>query len=343
MSESRNGAQPVFARDLDGLRALALGRLAAETLAPLGAAHAVVASVDVMAQISGAADGADIIEGLAELPCPLLAVGPDRTGIPDICDAIVPSEIGLTAILANIGRCPIAATILVQVLRATLQMPPAQALKLESLAYATLQAGPEHASWLRADRRPRAAPAEEPGPAVRMEREGGRLALTLNRPSRHNALSVAMRDALCEALEVAVADGSIETVTISGAGRCFSIGGDLDEFGAAPDPATAHIVRSVRLPAQLLSRCAGRVDFAVQGACIGAGVELPAFGRRVTAARDSFFQLPELVFGLIPGAGGCVSIPRRIGRQRTAYLALSGRRIGAAKALEWGLIDEIGG
>ena len=54
-----------------------------------------------------------------------------------------------------------------------------------------------------------------------------------------------------------------------------------------------------------------------------------------------FLQLPEIRFGLIPGAGGCVSIPRRIGRQRTAYLALSARRINAATALDWGLVDAI--
>ena len=342
MSEPRDRAQLAFPRDLDDLRELALGRFAAETVGPLGAAHAVIAPVELIAQVSTAADGVEIMGALRELPCPLLAVGSDQAEVPDICDAVVPSQAGLTSILANIARCPIAATVLVQVLRATLQMPVPQALKLESLAYATLQAGPEHASWLQANARSAHTPAEEPGPAVRVERKGGQLVLTLNRPSRHNAFSVSMRDALCEALQVAVVDASIETVTISGAGRCFSIGGDLDEFGTAPDPATAHIVRSVRMPAQLLSRCADRVDFAVHGACIGAGVELPAFGRRVTAARDSFFQLPELTFGLIPGAGGCVSIPRRIGRQRTAYLALSGRRIGARKALEWGLIDAIG-
>jgi len=174
-----------------------------------------------------------------------------------------------------------------------------------------------------------------------MERDGGTLRLTLNRPARHNALSVELRDALCEALQLVLADPAIETVTVSGAGRCFSIGGDLDEFGTAPDPATAHAIRSVRMPALFLSRCADRVDFALHGACIGAGVELPAFGRTVVAARNSFFQLPELRFGLIPGAGGCVSLPRRIGRHRTAWLALTGRRIGAAKALNWGLVDAL--
>ena len=72
---------------------------------------------------------------------------------------------------------------------------------------------------------------------------------------------------------------------------------------------------------------------------MGAGIELPAFARRVVAAEDAFFQLPELSLGLIPGAGGTVSIPRRIGRQRTARLALSGERLDAATALEWGLVD----
>jgi enoyl-CoA hydratase/carnithine racemase len=73
----------------------------------------------------------------------------------------------------------------------------------------------------------------------------------------------------------------------------------------------------------------------------GAGVEIPTFGHRVTATRNTFFQLPEIRFGLIPGAGGCVSIPARIGRQRAAYMALSAKKINAATALQWGLIDAI--
>ena len=74
---------------------------------------------------------------------------------------------------------------------------------------------------------------------------------------------------------------------------------------------------------------------------MGAGIELPAFGRQVVAARNTFFQLPEVGMGLVPGAGGTVSIPRRIGRQRTAYLALSGLRVDAATAHGWGLVDEL--
>jgi enoyl-CoA hydratase/carnithine racemase len=79
----------------------------------------------------------------------------------------------------------------------------------------------------------------------------------------------------------------------------------------------------------------------LQGACVGAGVELPAFAAQVSASEDAFFQLPELAMGLVPGAGGTVSLPRRIGRQRTAWLALSGQRLDAETALAWGLVDEL--
>ena len=62
--------------------------------------------------------------------------------------------------------------------------------------------------------------------------------------------------------------------------------------------------------------------------------------RRVAAAPDAFFQLPEVGMGLVPGAGGTVSLPRRIGRQRTAEMALSGKRIDAETALA--TLDERG-
>ena len=69
---------------------------------------------------------------------------------------------------------------------------------------------------------------------------------------------------------------------------------------------------------------------------------VPAY-LRTLYAEDAFFQLPEVAFGLVPGGGGTVSLPRRIGRQRTAWLALSGRRIDATTALAWGLVDRVSG
>jgi enoyl-CoA hydratase len=174
-----------------------------------------------------------------------------------------------------------------------------------------------------------------------MQRSGDRLHLALNRPARRNAFSAAMRDALVEGLLLAEQDASIAEVILSGVGPAFCSGGDLDEFGSRPDPATAHAVRSSRSASALMARCAKRVRAELHGACVGAGIELPAFASRVVAKEGAFFQLPELALGLVPGAGGTVSLPRRIGRERTAWLALSGERIDAATARRWGLIDEI--
>ena len=61
----------------------------------------------------------------------------------------------------------------------------------------------------------------------------------------------------------------------------------------------------------------------------------------MTARPDTIFRLPEVSMGLIPGAGGTATLPRRIGRQRTAWLAISGAEIGANTALAWGLIDAV--
>jgi enoyl-CoA hydratase/carnithine racemase len=165
--------------------------------------------------------------------------------------------------------------------------------------------------------------------------------ISLTRPHVHNAFNMAMRDELVEALTVALADPTIRKVVLRGEGPSFCSGGDLDEFGSLPDPATAHAVRTTRSPARLLSECAERAQVTVHGACVGAGVELPAFASRVAAREDARFWLPELAMGLVPGAGGTVSLPRRIGRQRTAWLALSGDPIDAETARSWGLVDQI--
>src|SRR5688572_2046756 len=255
------------------------------------------------------------------------------------CDIVVPDDAEAQMLIDNIERAPLAAMTLVQVLRATDLLPIRQGLLVESMGFATLQAGPEFRAWLATRERARSVGAA--GPPLRIERAGPMLTITLARPDRRNALSVEMRDALVEALDLVASDPTIENAVIDGDGPDFCAGGDLAEFGTAPDPATAHAVRSTRLPASTLGACRDRVDFRLQGACIGAGAELAAFGREVTAARDTWFRLPELEFGLIPGAGGCVSLVRRIGRQRTAWLAISGRRIDAATALALGLVDSV--
>jgi enoyl-CoA hydratase/carnithine racemase len=82
-------------------------------------------------------------------------------------------------------------------------------------------------------------------------------------------------------------------------------------------------------------------DIHIQGGCTGSGLELAAFAGRLTCAPDAWFHLPETGMGILPGFGGCVSLPRRIGRHRAAALILSGKRINAQLALNWGLVDAI--
>jgi len=297
---------------------------------------------------------------LERLACPSIAIGGDAASPPAVAarfDLLVRTPEDAAPLVRAIAEAPLASLGLVQLLRlGDFLLSDAagmhHALVAESLVYSTLQAGPEFAAWLeRRGAALRSAPSlssqlsSQPpppsGPAVRAERWGDELVLSLDRPARHNAFSVEMRDALVEGLAMAVADDRVTRVLLRGEGPSFCSGGDLAEFGTLPDPATANAVRAVRHPARLLLACGGRVEARVHGACIGAGVELPAFAARVVADESAFFQLPELSMGLVPGAGGTASLPRRIGRQRTAWLALSGERIDAATALRIGLVDAI--
>jgi enoyl-CoA hydratase len=280
---------------------------------------------------------------LRELPCPTIAIRrvPTRYVLEGDFDVLVRSEEDLEKAVAGVSAHPLAAATVVQVLRYGEKLPLHEALVAESLAYSVLQAGPEFAAWAAARAAPRADTKASAEPAVLVSRSGDRLDVVLNRPERHNAYSVEMRDALTEALELAAADTTLHEIVLSGRGASFSAGGDLTEFGSRPDPATAHAVRSARNAARVLSHCAERVRAEVHGACIGAGAELAAFAAFVIARPDAYFELPEVGMGLIPGAGGTASIPRRIGRQRAAFLALSGARIDAKTALEWGLVDSI--
>jgi enoyl-CoA hydratase/carnithine racemase len=235
--------------------------------------------------------------------------------------------------------------VLSQVLRASAGLDVRSALNVESFAYSTLLGGAEFRRWLdgRAARPARPIPPPGPEPAVLTERDDGAMRVTLNRPARRNAYSRELRDALVGALLVPVLDDTITRVVIEGAGPSFCSGGDLDEFGTAPDTATAHFIRTSGGAAVLLHRVAGRAEVRVHGACVGAGIELAAFAGRVVAQPGTTFRLPEVGMGLIPGAGGTVSIPRRIGPWRTLYLALSGTALDAETAAGWGLVDQIAG
>ena len=278
---------------------------------------------------------------LREQGCPVIAIGHADSAVAAACDTYVPNLVGAEALVRTIEHSPLASAVLVQVLRAVERLSLEDGLLVESLAYSTLLAGPEFRRWLATHHLDPAFTAPDQGPAVVATRKDAHLDLELNRASRRNAMSMEMRDALIETLQMVAMDDSIRSVTIRGRGKCFSTGGELDEFGTAPDAVSAHLVRGVALPGRALAACADRVTARVHGACIGSGIEFPAFASRLLATPEAWFQLPELRYGLIPGAGGCVSISRRIGRQRTAWMALSGARVSASVAKAWRLLDDI--
>lgn len=255
-------------------------------------------------------------------------------------DVVVATESELRCVDTAVRARPIASGVLAQLLRFGDARTTEAGLVAESLAYSALQAGGEFHAWLAARTAP-TAPRAASEPPLLVRRDGASLHLTFDRASRRNAYSAALRDALVEALQLAVRDDSITRVILDGAGPAFCAGGDLDEFGSAPDPAIAHAIRTTRSAARLLAALRARVEVRLHGACVGAGIELAAFAGRVVAREDAWFALPEVAMGLVPGAGGTVSLPRRIGRQRTAWLALGGARLDAATALRWKLIDAI--
>lgn len=243
---------------------------------------------------------------------------------------------------ARCDRWPHASAVCDDVLRAVdPHGPTLPGVITESLAYSTLQAGPEFARWLR-ERGPARMP--EIAEPVRATRDGDVVRIAFNRPKRHNAFSTDARAALLEALAVAQLDPSVTGMVLSGNGPSFCSGGDLAEFGTFADPVSAHLARTRYSPALALDALAARLGRGcraeVHGRVLGSGLEMAAFCGWVTARGDAVFGLPELALGLLPGAGGTVSVTRRIGRWRTAYLVLSGHTIGVPTALSWGLVDE---
>ena len=301
------------------------------------------AEVALMIDLSGAPltdPETDLVNRwLQRLPVPSVGLNPGSASDSLRLDVLVETEAAGYELLERIRLRPKAASVLVQTTRMTLGLPVASGLVIESLGYGMLQAGSEFTDWLQHQpMRASKTPVAEP---VHLDRQDSTLNITLAQPENRNALSVAMRDGLTDAFSLVAMDPSIEDVIVRGEGPCFSAGGDLSEFGSCRDVSDAHRIRQLRMSASVLAEASERYTFYLHGACIGAGIELPAFAERIIATPDTVFRLPEVAMGLIPGAGGCVSITKRIGNQRTNWLAISGTELSAEQALAWGLIDAI--
>jgi hypothetical protein len=323
-----------------------LGELLAAARQPAGAAMWSAAPSDaVVVDLDG--DPTALEATVPERPAGLTGVvigltsasAPDAHPAARLCDLLMPpDDPAIAAALDTIAARPLASGALAILLRGADQRTIDHGLAAESAVYSTLQAGPEFAAW-RAATPVRERAAE--GDAVAVRRDGAALHITLTRPHVRNALNTAMRDQLVDAFAIPSLDDSITEVHLWGEGESFCAGGDLDEFGSFPDPATAHLVRLQQSAGRAIAAVAPRVTAHLHGACVGSGIELPAFAGTVVAAADTSISLPEVSLGLIPGAGGTVSLPRRIGRHRTARLALTGERLDAVAALAWGLVDAV--
>jgi Enoyl-CoA hydratase/isomerase len=331
--------------------AAAIDHIEAEQFSPLGSAPLVTIdladtnSVTITARLAERTQAIIVgIDRFGELPpcgtqlfdC-LLTTAPNPpkpwVHVPDIGHWV-------DAVSERIAKTPIAAAIGTSVLRIGESASTSDALKIESTAYSALLGGDEFRRW-RASCQTVLKCMDEAGPPVVFERTGDHITLTLARPRSHNPMTADMRDALWDALAAVLDDPSMPTVLLRGAGACFSTGGHLPEFGSATDLAKAHMVRTARSCAALLYELGERAEVELHGVCVGSGIEVPAAAAHRRAVAGASFQLPELAMGLMPGAGGTVTVARAIGRHRTAAMVLSGRRISARTALDWGLIHAI--
>jgi 3-hydroxyacyl-CoA dehydrogenase len=150
-----------------------------------------------------------------------------------------------------------------------------------------------------------------------------------------NALSQALRRHLQESIAAAEADPAVKAIVLIGEGKSFSAGADVREFGQAPQVPALHDV------CNRIEACRKPVVAAIAGVALGGGLEVALAAHYRIAVSSAQLGLPEVLLGLLPGAGGTQRLPRLIGVAPALDLMLSGRQIGAAKALALGLIDAL--
>jgi 2-(1,2-epoxy-1,2-dihydrophenyl)acetyl-CoA isomerase len=180
---------------------------------------------------------------------------------------------------------------------------------------------------------------------VTLDRRGGELRITLNRPDVMNAWDKQLGTDLLAAVREAAADDSVRAVVVTGAGRAFSSGADL-RAGFDPTPEGHPDVETVlheryhpiitglrELPKPVLA--------AVNGPAVGIGCSLALVCDLIVARESAYFLLAFVNIGLVPDGGSSLLVPERAGFARAAEMAMLGERIPARRALEWGLINRV--
>ncbi|MCB9677035.1 MAG: enoyl-CoA hydratase/isomerase family protein [Alphaproteobacteria bacterium] len=186
---------------------------------------------------------------------------------------------------------------------------------------------------------------------LRVERTGEIVEVTLARPSHRNALD----DDLWQALRregLALHDAYPRVVILSGEGEHFCAGMDLSPSNpllariaplvAAHDTyRLSEVIRHLKASFGVFARLPAVVICAIEGACLGGGLELALAADLRIAGESAVFSMPETQFGMVPDVGGTVRLSKLIGRSRASELILTGERIGAIKAERWGLVNEV--
>ena len=178
--------------------------------------------------------------------------------------------------------------------------------------------------------------------------EGPLLYVTINRPQKRNALTPQMMEDLAQAVRSADDHPEVRVVIVSGEGSVFSAGIDLMSLGESRGESTLNLGRWTRRFAEKLQQTLNVIEGteapvigALQGKVMGMGLELAlAFDLRV-ATEDLLLSMPEARLGLVADVGGTTRLARTVGPARTKDLLLTAREIGAAEALQWGLVNRV--
>ena len=172
---------------------------------------------------------------------------------------------------------------------------------------------------------------------VRVERRDALLSITLARPERRNAITVAMYAALAESIESAIADPSVRLITFRGEGQDFAAGNDLTDFLTALPRDTTEI--PVWRLLRALATCEIPIVAAVHGNCVGIGTTMLLHCDLVVAEEGTRFSLPFVDLALVPEAASTLLFPRLAGRRRAARYLLLGEPFGVDEAMAIGLVS----
>jgi 2-(1,2-epoxy-1,2-dihydrophenyl)acetyl-CoA isomerase len=175
---------------------------------------------------------------------------------------------------------------------------------------------------------------------VETSREGAALTITLNRPDSYNAFTTSMHAALRAALEEAAGE-DVRAVVITGAGRGFCAGQDLTEFRDVEHSIAEHLEATYHPNVRAIRALAKPVIAAVNGAAAGAGLSLACVCDYRIAADNAGFVPGFIGIGLVPDSGGSYFIARLLGPARASSWMISNRKLTAAEAHAWGLVDEV--